>query len=179
MVNVCAIYHGYEWWCFQQICGDWCLHYSGTALVVQLRTTNGQSAWESAGPEAGDVREKNAPPAGSRRDFGAAMEPKFACSTPRTMKDWKKQIVLLQHLASPWKKSSTSPMICLCPNGLSKRSCLPKPILSARHLLRRAPTAIFAVKQRRILVFIFLFLVNFRESLTSSKSQEMFVYIYI
>lgn len=162
--------------CFQHICGDWCLHYSGTALVVKLVLPMGKVLGNRRARKQ-EMSEKTRTSRRVRRDLGAAMEPKFACSTSRTMKDWKKQIVLLQHLASPRKKSSTSPMICLCPKGLSKRSCLPKPILSGRHLLRRAPTAIFAVKQRRILVIVFLFLVNFREPLTSSKSQEVFVYI--
>ena len=138
------MYHGYEWWCFQQICGDWCLHYSGTALEVQLVLPMAQ-AWyyDNRRARKQEMSDKKRTSRRFRRDFGAAMEPKFACSTPRTIKNWKKQIVLLQHLASPWKKSSTSPMICLCPNDLSQRSCLPKHILSAKAFVKKSANCHF------------------------------------
>lgn len=134
-----------------------------------IRTTTGQSACESAGPQAGDVRENNAPPAGT----AGILEQQWSQNLPAHQKmnanliqsrfQSKRACGMVEMTRCRGTESSTSPMICLCPNGPSKRSCLPKHILSARHLLRRAPTAIFAVKQRRILVFIFLFLVNFRE----------------
>ena len=149
-----------------------------------ILTTTGQSACESAGPQAGDVRENNAPPAGT----AGILEQQWSQNLPahqmmnanliQSRFQSKRACGMVEMTRCRGTESSTSPMICLCPNGPSKRSCLPKHILSARHLLRRAPTAIFAVKQRRILVFIFLFLVNFREPLTSSKPQEMFIYIY-